>query len=124
MLEAHSDVPMSGAILNTLSIRLDTSAIAFILDQMGMTGVESSWMVSCWVFANSSSSAWACPNSAFSAYSWGLSVTSFQWPSYSFGQAKVDVMSTSFFSWTMRLCNQPVPHHEPLSRQKSPIRPS
>ena len=32
MLEAHYGVPMVGAVLNTLNIRLDAAAIAFILD--------------------------------------------------------------------------------------------
>ena len=32
MLEAHYGVPMTGAVLNTLNIRLDAVAIAFILD--------------------------------------------------------------------------------------------
>ncbi|TNC93666.1 MAG: AMP-dependent synthetase and ligase [Stygiobacter sp.] len=32
MLEAHFGVPMAGAVLNTLNIRLDAAAIAFILD--------------------------------------------------------------------------------------------
>ena len=32
MLEAHYGVPMMGAILNTINIRLDAAAIAFILD--------------------------------------------------------------------------------------------
>ncbi|MFC7706248.1 AMP-binding protein [Plastorhodobacter daqingensis] len=32
VLEAHFGVPMAGAILNTLNIRLDAAAIAFILD--------------------------------------------------------------------------------------------
>jgi 3-(methylthio)propionyl---CoA ligase len=32
MLEAHYGVPMTGAVLNTLNIRLDAAAIAFILD--------------------------------------------------------------------------------------------
>jgi len=32
MLEAHFGVPMTGAVLNTLNIRLDAAAIAFILD--------------------------------------------------------------------------------------------
>lgn len=32
MLEAHFGVPMAGAILNALNIRLDAASIAFILD--------------------------------------------------------------------------------------------
>jgi len=32
MLEAHYGVPMTGAVLNTINIRLDAAAIAFILD--------------------------------------------------------------------------------------------
>ena len=32
MLEAHYGVPMTGAVINTLNIRLDATAIAFILD--------------------------------------------------------------------------------------------
>lgn len=32
MLEAHFGVPMSGAVLNTLNVRLDAEAIAFMLD--------------------------------------------------------------------------------------------
>ena len=32
MLEAHYGVPMTGAVLNPLNIRLDASSIAFILD--------------------------------------------------------------------------------------------
>ena len=32
MFEAHFGVPMSGAVLNTLNIRLDAEAIAFMLD--------------------------------------------------------------------------------------------
>ena len=32
MLEAHYGVPMTGAILNTINIRLDAAAIGFILD--------------------------------------------------------------------------------------------
>ncbi len=32
MLECHYGVPMSGAVLNTINIRLDAAAIAFILD--------------------------------------------------------------------------------------------
>ncbi len=32
MLEAHYGIPMTGAVINTLNIRLDAAAIAFILD--------------------------------------------------------------------------------------------
>ena len=32
MLECHFGVPMSGAVLNTLNIRLDAAAIAFMLE--------------------------------------------------------------------------------------------
>ena len=32
MLEAHNGVPMLGAVLNSLNIRLDANTIAFILD--------------------------------------------------------------------------------------------
>ena len=38
MLEAHYGVPMTGAVLNTINIRLDAAAIAFILDH-GEAGV-------------------------------------------------------------------------------------
>lgn len=31
MLEAHYGVPMIGAVLNTLNVRLDAEAIAFML---------------------------------------------------------------------------------------------
>lgn len=32
MVEAHFGVPMSGAVLNTLNVRLDAEAIAFMLN--------------------------------------------------------------------------------------------
>ena len=35
ILEAHFGVPMSGAVLNTLNVRLDAATIAFILDHAG-----------------------------------------------------------------------------------------
>lgn len=35
MYEAHFGVPMAGAVLNTINIRLDAATIAFILDHGG-----------------------------------------------------------------------------------------
>ena len=32
MLEAHYGIPMTGAVINALNIRLDAAAIAFVLD--------------------------------------------------------------------------------------------
>ncbi|HCV21526.1 MAG TPA: acyl-CoA synthetase, partial [Gammaproteobacteria bacterium] len=32
MLEAHNGVPLLGAVLNSLNVRLDSATIAFILD--------------------------------------------------------------------------------------------
>ncbi|MEE8247615.1 MAG: AMP-binding protein, partial [Alphaproteobacteria bacterium] len=41
MLEAHYGVPMAGAVLNTINIRLDAATVAFILEHGGAKVVLS-----------------------------------------------------------------------------------